>query len=158
MFSRVFDGGRDVTTVDLVIDNLVSDGVVAPRHLKSCTRAEIEPVRVDQDLPLLPPEFVPYLERMGRRAGHVLVGSSAFHPDILRVKQASGELLEESGVQLTLGPEALVVAMHQGYQFFWIPSVLATESEVLMFQEGDQGPRRSWPNFAEYLNTMAQEI
>jgi hypothetical protein len=86
-------------------------------------------VRVNQDLPLLPSEFVRYLERMGRRADHVLAGSTAFYPDILGIKQAARELLEESGVQLPFGPEALVVAMHQGYQFFWIP-------EVLMFHGG----------------------
>ena len=48
--------------------------------------------------------------------------------------------------------------MHQGYQAFWFPTVMADDPQVLMFQEGDQGPAREWESFSAYLNDMVSEI
>lgn len=145
-------------SVDEVIDDLIARRILKRRWLQGCSAAEIEAVRVDQAVSRIPAPYVRLLGRLGRRAGPLLVGSDAFYPEILGLKEHSRQLLVEAAVGLSLGPDALVIAVHQGYQFFWIPSVLDDNPQVLQFQEGDDGPCQSWPGVAEYLRAMSEEF
>jgi len=40
--------------------------------------------------------------------------------------------------------------MHQGYQFYWFPSILEENPEVFMYQEGS-GIVREWSDLADCL-------
>jgi hypothetical protein len=95
-----------------------------------------------------------YLKRIGRGAGPLLRGTDAFFPQILGLKPDARDLFKETNSGMELGPDAFVIAMHQGYQVFWFPTVMEDDPIVLMYQEGDQDVLREWDNFTAYLNDM----
>lgn len=147
-----------MSDIDVVLDRLLNE-ILAPTELvQGCSDSEIAEVIADQEVGRLPSAYLSYLKRIGRGAGRLLVGTHAFYPQILGLKAATAELFVEDGVSIQLGPQAFVIAMHQGYQAFWFPTVIAEDPEVLMFQEGDQGPARKWGSFSVYLNDMVNEI
>ncbi len=144
--------------VTALIGRLIDQGTVPAESIVGCTKEEIEAVRVDQGVSRLPGSFESFLNRAGRGAGLLLRGTHAFFPQILGLKAAARDLLADGEASLDLGPDALVIAMHQGYQVFWFPTVVVDEPNVLMYQEGDRSPRMVWGNFVDYLRDMVAEI
>lgn len=125
------------TTVERLADALGQQGY----DMVGLSSEEIEEVRDDQGLARLPATYVEFLQRMGRVAGRLLVGTDAFYPTILGLRPEAGELLAMNGVSDLFGQDDLVFAMHQGYQFYW----MATEPDdppVFMYSEGVQGVSR----------------
>ena len=112
----------------------------------------------DQQVSRLPSAYISFLKRIGRGAGNLLVGTDAFFPRIIGLKAAAIELFAEDSAPVHLNPDVLVIAMHQGYQVFWFPTVMLDDPMVLMFQEGDRGPLRNWGSFSAYLSDMIKEI
>lgn len=139
-----------MVTIDGLIDYLVEAGSPGDRFA-GCTSAEIEAIRLDQGVPLVPRDYARFLEMVGREAGLLLRGTDAFYPEILGIKRDAQELLEGGGSGLRLEPESLVIAMHQGYQVFWFQSVREDAPRVLMHQEGSSGIMREWGSFVDYL-------
>jgi hypothetical protein len=147
-----------MAAVKSLLDGLVTSGALRPDDLIGCSPEEIEQVRLDQRVSCLPDEYVCFLRLAGRGAGELLRGSDAFYPQLLGIKSDVGALLTDSGAEVALGAESLVIGMHQGYQAFWIPCITATEPEVVMFQEGDPDIRQKWDGIASYLDDMAASI
>jgi hypothetical protein len=98
------------------------------------------------------------VKRIGRGAGPFLQGTDTFFPRVLGLKADARDLLRENKSGIELGPQALVFAMHQGYQVFWFPTVINDDPKVLMFQEGDRGVGREWASLAAYLDDMIKAI
>jgi len=119
---------------------------------------EIHEVCEDQGLECLPQCYIEFLQLMGRKAGQILRGTDAFYPDILGVKNDAHELLTENGVENLIGPNAVVFAMHQGYQVFWMADNHGDDPSVLMYQEGDEGVSGEWKSFTSFLNDEAKRV
>lgn len=139
-----------MSSVEAYIAEIIRDS--SPQdHFEGCTDEEIEAIRLDQGVSRLPVDYAHFLRRVGRHAGLLLRGTDAFYPELLGIKTAAQVLLAENGLSNFLGTESLVIGMHQGYQIFWFPDVLADNPPVLMYQEGDQQSTMSWRSFIEYL-------
>ena len=147
-----------MSAVEDLIEGLVVGGLVLRSELSGCSSAEIEEIRIDQGVPAIPAEYERYLRLAGRGAGALLRGSDAFFPALLGLKCDTAALLDECGADVSLAADSLVIAMHQGYQAFWIPAVGAQKPEVVMFQEGAREICRRWGGVADYLETMASAI
>jgi hypothetical protein len=133
-------------SVDAVIDALLE--MRSPGDLfEGCTDAEREAIRADQRVSLLPREYDRFLERVGRRAGTFLRGTDAF----IRNYLAEIERTRAAGRRRRRRASwSLVIGMHQGYQFYWFPSILEENPEVFMYQEGS-GIVREWSDLADCL-------
>ncbi|WP_173140072.1 SMI1/KNR4 family protein [Kibdelosporangium persicum] len=115
------------------------------------TDNEVSEVQEDQELSGLPGAYVEFLTLMGRRAGKLLVGTDIFYPSIVGIKRDASELLEECGVRDLVPNDALVFAMHQGYQVYWMADVSTGDPAVSMYQEGEDGITREWSSFSSFL-------
>jgi hypothetical protein len=147
-----------MSDIDLVLDHLINDVLATSERPQGCSDREIEEIMTDQKVDRLPQAYTCFLKRIGRGAGELLIGTDAFYPRLIGVKDAAIELLTEDGAPIQLPPDSLVIGMHQGYQFFWFPTVAQDDPKVLMFQEGDRTPNREWDTFSSYLNDMIKEI
>ena len=135
-------------TMDEILDRVVRDcGPV----VRGCSAEEIDEIRVRQGVPSIPDEYLCYLRRIGRSAGHFQRGTDAYYPDVLELKDAARELLEENNSQLVLGPNSLVFEMHQGYEFAWFPDVENPQPVVNHYNEGRGDEIREWPSLSAYL-------
>jgi hypothetical protein len=144
--------------INKVLDHLVDEVLAPGEPPQGCSDSEIEDLTADQHVSRLPPAYITFLKRIGRGAGELLVGTDAFFPQIIGLKAAAIELFAEDSAPVELNPDAFVIAMHQGYQVFWFPTVMQDDPTVIMFQEGDRGPLRNWDSFAAYLSDMIKEI
>jgi hypothetical protein len=147
-----------MSNINAVLDYLVNEVLTPAESPHGCSDSEIDEIMADQNVTRLPSAYACFLRRAGRGAGDLLVGTDAFYPRIIGLKEAAIELFSESPVPIQLGSDAFVIAMHQGYQLFWFPTVIPDDPEVLMFQEGDRGPLRRWESFSSYLNDMIKDI
>jgi hypothetical protein len=147
-----------MSDIELVLDHLMNDVLTPREQPQGCSDREIEEIMTDQKVDHLPQAYRCFLKRIGRGAGELLIGTDAFYPRLIGVKDAAIELLTEDGAPIQLSPDSLVIAMHQGYQFFWLPTVVPDDPKVLMFQEDDRTPHREWGTFSSYLNEMIKEI
>jgi hypothetical protein len=134
-----------------LLDDLLAAGVTLPEGLQGLTDAEVEEVRIGQQVDRLPGRYVEYLRVMGRRAESVWVGTEAFYPGILSLKADRMDLLREDGAMNLMPAEAVVFAMHQGYQVYWMVNIDEEDPAVAMYQEGSSGIARTWPSFTECL-------
>jgi hypothetical protein len=144
--------------VKRVLDQLVASGVVREGELTGCSPEEVDELRLDQGVSRLPEEYTCFLRLAGRGAGALMRGTDAFYPGLLGIRQDVESLLEDSGAEVALSADSFVIAMHQGYQAYWIPSVSAGRPEVVIFQEGDGDVRQRWSGVAAYLDDMAAAI
>jgi hypothetical protein len=140
-------------------------GRLTSGDLIGISAAEIDEVALDQSVASMPGRYVEFLRVMGRTAGPLLVGTDAaprdrahlstgavtFYPDILGIKRDGLELLTDNGVSGLAAPDAIVFAMHQGYQVYWMARSLSDDPPVYMYQEGDEGVTREWKSFTEFL-------
>src|SRR5687768_1499762 len=70
----------------------------------------------------LPSVYLEFLHLMGRSAGRILLGTDAFFPRILEMPRASSEFFADNVEGMQLPEGALVFAIHQGYQVYWMES------------------------------------
>ena len=64
------------------------------------------------------------------------------------INEAAGELLIEDGSECELKPTDLVIWMHQGYQFIFIPTDQGDDPPVFFYTEGP--PRTISPNAGRF--------
>jgi hypothetical protein len=147
-----------MNSIKEILDHLVDEVLNPGESIQGCSDSEIEEIMADQHVSRLPPTYITFLKRIGRGAGELLVGTDAFFPRIIGLKAAAIGLFAEDSAPVQLNPDAFVIAMHQGYQVFWFRTVTEDDPMVIMFQEGDEGPLRSWESFSAYLCDMIKEI
>ncbi|MFE7854100.1 SMI1/KNR4 family protein [Streptomyces sp. NPDC057403] len=112
---------------------------------------EIESVRVDQHIESLPMYYEEFLRNMGRCAGQFLIGTDAFYPEMIGIKHDALELLAENGASHLIAENAIVFAMHQGYQVYWLEPSGSDDPPVAMYQEGSAELHTRWDSFSEFL-------
>lgn len=111
---------------------------------------EVAAVARDQGLSELPGAYDGFLRSAGRRCGDLWLGSAAFYPDILGLRLAATDLLEEANAALRLAPTDIVVAMHQGYEFIYL-SGPGEDPPVRVYSEGDVVSRELGPQFSSFV-------
>lgn len=112
---------------------------------------ELREFAEDQAITSIPGRYAEFLKAMGRAAGPLLVGTDAFYPDIIGLKRDGLELLADSGVAGLASSDVIVIAMHQGYQVYWMADVSTDDPPVYMYQEGDKGISKKWDSLTEFL-------
>lgn len=117
------------------------------------TEAEIAEVAADQQVARLPSSYRDFLRLMGRGTGRLLVGTDAFYPQLLGLKCDAAALLEADGQASLVPAAAVVVAMHQGYQVYWMQDLGVEDPPVYMFQEGTRAVAGAWASFTEFLRS-----
>lgn len=113
---------------------LIQLGFVSASELKPCDESEVAALEAQLGL-RFPAAYREYLLLMGHGAGMFLAGSNCFYEDVVQIQQWGRELLEDNGVEQRLPDDALVVWMHQGYQFAWLRSSEGEDPPVYYYHE-----------------------
>ncbi|QNE22459.1 hypothetical protein F1D05_36870 [Kribbella qitaiheensis] len=138
------------STMDKVFDRLLSRGV-SKSEFRGCSPQEIGEIKARQGVSAIPGEYLCYLQHIGRGAGSFQKGTDAYYPNVLDLKEAAEELLEENGSKIVLGPKSLVFEMHQGYEFAWFPDVETNRPAVNWYSEVSGDEIKEWPSLPAYL-------
>ena len=148
-----------MSALDGVIGEMIEYGLAQQHEIRGLTEDEISEVEADQATPL-PGVYREFLKTMGKGAGRLLVGSDAFYPSILGLKDAARELLAESGDPFELEESDVVVLMHQGYTFLFLRGI-GEDPPVFQWVEGDPEPKQIASTLPELLSselTLAREV
>lgn len=132
------------------VRSLLDEGAKSS-DFEGCTPDEIEQVRVAQGVSGLPAEYQEFLQAMGRGTSAVIAGEDIFYPYPLELKSDARELLLENGVDDFLDDSALVISMHQGYQFAWMH---LDDEKVRLYSEGHAGDRHVWDSLPSFLSDI----
>ena len=132
---------------------LVADGITAhPDDLLGLDERVIQEVEDDQPARLAR-AYRCFLASAGNGAGRFLQGSDVFHPQVIGLRKAAQELLDEHG--LALEETDRVILMHQGCQFDFLRGEGA-DPEVWSYSEGEV-PERRYARFTDWLRAHAEE-
>lgn len=101
----------------------------------------------------LPAAYREFLRRMGREAGWLLRGTCAFYPEILELPEMVTEFFSEDEGGMPLPDDAVVFAMHQGYQVYWFTSLKSSNPEVVLYMERRTEPMETWATFDAFLES-----
>ncbi|HWJ61098.1 MAG TPA: SMI1/KNR4 family protein [Acidimicrobiales bacterium] len=89
--------------------------LLAPVPCVGLAPDEVDRVEAAHGLPL-PAAYRAFLSVAGRRCGSVWVGTDAYFPELLDVRDGALALLAECGAVDLLGPDDVVIGLHQGYE------------------------------------------
>ncbi|MEV7782667.1 SMI1/KNR4 family protein [Kitasatospora sp. NPDC088351] len=117
------------------------------------TNAEIDRVRDLWGIRRVPEQYGEFLSLMGRGAGGILRGTDAFFPVILDMRRAGDDFFSDNPGGIDLPDGAVVFAMHQGYQVYWMESTSLQDPPVSLYMEGEAAPMSHWGSFTEFLNS-----
>ena len=112
---------------------------------------EIEQVALDQGVEL-PEAYAGFLAVAGRRCGDLWIGTTAFYPAILGLRDDATELLTEDEADWTLADTDVVIAMHQGYTFLYL-SGREPDPAVHRYVEGEERSERIFERFSSLILT-----
>jgi hypothetical protein len=121
-------------------------------RLRGLTDVQVEEVRTAQGVERLPAAYERFLRTAGRSGHALLVGTDAFYPVLLDVPAWTRELLEENDVAGLLPPDAVTVALHQGYHASWLTTWREDDPPVVEYVEQEPFPAASWPSFSAFLS------
>ncbi|GAB3424957.1 hypothetical protein [Flindersiella endophytica] len=121
-------------------------------RLIGLTGAEVEQVRAAQGVERLPAAYERFLRTAGRSGHALLVGTDAFYPVLLEIPAWTRELLEENHVAELLPPDAVTIALHQGYHASWLTTWREDDPPVVEYGEQQPFPAAGWPTFSAYLS------
>jgi hypothetical protein len=104
--------------------------MAAADPLVPCTEAEVKTLeqQIHQRLPAAYREFLLWA---GYGGAFLMLGDTVFYPD-LPLNQYAVELLQEDGTEV-LPPDAFVFSMHQGYQFYFFPTMEGNNPPVYYY-------------------------
>lgn len=108
----------------------------------------------------MPSSYRSFLRLVGQGAGEFLVGTDWTFPCLAGLRASAERLLNENRVESNaLSSTAFVFAMHQGYQFLYFDGALSVDPPVLLFLDGEAGPRQVSTSFSEwFLRCVDDEI
>lgn len=118
---------------------------------------ELAAVVADQSVTRLPAAYEGFLKVAGKQCGALWAGSDAFFPALLGLRAAADELLAECETDIDLAANDVVVAMHQGYEFLYLPEG-GDDPPVMRFIEGDAVPHEVGPSFTQFVLSALDEI
>ncbi|MEU9314370.1 SMI1/KNR4 family protein [Streptomyces sp. NPDC048295] len=136
-----------------ISDIAAGAGRADPDSFAGLTDAELDRVRELWGVHRLPERYGEFLSLMGRGAGGILRGTDAFFPEILDMRRASDEFFSDNLGGMNLPEGAVVFAMHQGYQVYWMESMTLQDPPVSLYMEGEGAPMVRWSSFTEFMNS-----
>lgn len=144
-----------IKRIELVEERLIQRSVATKETICGCSSDEID--RIEEDAgAILPASYREFLSRMGRSAGNFYVGTDIFFPRILGLKTAAKELVaEEKG--LVLPEDAIVIIMHQGYQFIFIRGNEGDDPPVYYYLEQAGGFEKKNDRLSKFLLDVASD-
>jgi hypothetical protein len=146
-------------SVDDILSVLMESGVLTS-DVVGCTVEEV--LEVERELGVvLPTRYRQFLERLGKGAGRFLRGSSVFYPTCLDLTAIAREMLieerEDSGIEIDLPSDAIVILMHQGYQFYFIRASEGEDPPVYFFHETGHFFRPQQLTFTQFFLQSARQ-
>ena len=131
---------------------VIADGTTAePGDIRGLDGDVIQEIADDQPAPLAD-AYRCFLEAAGYGAGRFLQGSDVFHPEIIGLRDAARDLLEDDDI---LTEDDRVILMHQGCQFDFLRGH-GPDPEVWSYCEGN-APERRYACFTDWLKANAEE-
>jgi hypothetical protein len=148
---------RDGFSITEFRDHLVAEGLAAAGDFAGCSEGEIQHVMRAQLVLGVPALYRDFLSVMGRRPFPLMQGTDWAYSDLVELKQDSVELLEENDLDPAMLDDALVIAMHQGYVIYYIPSASTAPADppVWTYAEGGR-PTASFGTFREFLRSLEE--
>lgn len=140
--------GEVVERVDRCVELLVERGIADRSSLLPASQVDL--AEAVGAFGALPTAYRRFLERVGRGAGHLLVGTRAFLPDILEYRDAVEALVARSTRSWALDESDIVFADHQGYTFLFMHGG-GDDPPVFSFREGESGPVQMATSFTSWL-------
>jgi hypothetical protein len=135
--------------IEQSVARLTEAGLVKPGALKGCTAEEIRQIEAKFQLQL-PGIYQEFLARMGKAAGHFLVGSDFLFPTPLSLRAEAEALLEQSGLEFELEHGDFVFVGHQGYEFLFFRVGDSPDLPVFLLTE-DEEPKKVFSQFSDWL-------
>lgn len=99
----------------------------------------------------LPSAYSDFMRRMGRSAGPLLEGTDAFYPQIMEYQQDAAEIATSGRIAYEIPPGAIIFAVHQGYQIYWMPSGHGNDPPVFLYQEEASKESARWESFSDFI-------
>lgn len=126
---------------------------VDPDSVAGLTDAEIDQLCESWGVRRVPERYREFLSLMGRGAGGILRGTDAFFPAILDMRRAADDFFSDNSEGIDLPGGAVVFAMHQGYQVYWMEAMSLEDPPVSFYMEGEAAPMGHWRSFTDFLNS-----
>jgi hypothetical protein len=99
----------------------------------------------------LPSAYRDFMRKMGRSAGPLLAGTDAFYPEIIEYQEDAAEVAASGGASYEVPAGAIIFAIHQGYQIYWMPSGCGDDPPVFLYQEEDSKESAKWESFSKFV-------
>lgn len=146
---------RDTFSITEFRDHLLRECLVGDGQLLGCTPDEIRQVARAQRVVKLPALYEEFLAVMGKNPYPLMWGTDWAYEDLLELKQDAVQLLRENDVDPGFLDDAVVIAMHQGYVFYYIPSASTAPADppVWTYIEAEE-PVLSFPTFRDFLLSL----
>jgi hypothetical protein len=133
-----------------IVETIVLSGLASEAELQGCTEAEL--THLESTLGLgLPRAYREFLLRAGRGAGRLFRGTDVFYPTLLNLREWADELLEEDSGRFVIPADAVVIGMHQGYQFLYLRVGEGDDPPVYRYVEGQEDSEKIADAFSRYL-------
>lgn len=136
--------------IDAIIETIIDSGLASETELCGCTDAEIADLESRLGL-RLPQRYREFLRKAGRGAGRLFRGTDVFYPALLNLQGWATELVAEEGGPFVLPADAIVIGMHQGYEFLFIRAGEGDDPAVYRFVEGHLDRDTIAGAFSQYL-------
>jgi hypothetical protein len=96
---------------------------------RGCTEAEVAAVAADQGL-RLPSSYRVFLQLMGKHRGALMSDTVVGYPEIIGLRDTVETLVDEHSEPHALPNDAVVFALHQGYEFWFLRSTEGPDPAV----------------------------
>jgi hypothetical protein len=143
--------GQEPRFVKQLAAALVKARLADASEIRGCTEHEVATLEREAGV-RLPRRFRDYLLAVGRGAGRFLQGTDAFYVDFSENNSYARELVREDGMEAHLPHDAVVIYMHQGYEFGFIVPDKGDDPPVFQYIEGRGPPKECWSSFSEYVD------
>lgn len=137
-----------IVNVNRIFQSMIDKGVLNRNDLVGCNAEEMDQIRAHFSVHI-PAYYEEFLRLAGKSAGGLFRGSDIFFPRLLKLQKWANELLSENN-EKGLPESAMVIFMHQGYEFcFILPG--KDDPSVFQYVEGQKGFSETWQKFSEFL-------
>jgi hypothetical protein len=133
------------------------EGAPCEVGIAGLSEPEIAAVRSLYDGRPFPEYYVEFLRRLGARAGVLWMGTDAFYPQLMKIGAWALELLADNNASHLMPEGAIVIAMHQGYQMYWLEPSDMDDPTAASYIEGSSDIANRWVSFSEFISAEATE-
>ena len=141
--------------VDEFIKQMENLKVLHRDSIEGCTTDEIAQLKKIQNIGKLPPLYVEFLSKLGKKAGAFGVGSDMFYPVLLELKEEAIYILdEEAGL---IPNDAFVFYIHHGYiVWYFRTDVINSSIFEINVDSRSEGSHEIFKDFAQLLDYFVE--